>query len=189
MACAARALEGFYRREKLPAGGHDGARIDWARAFGLPVPIVNTRARLEVLPYHDVHHLVTGYRTDEAGEAEVGAWCLGTGDGPVVGRVYDLGTFLLGLARWPRRTAAAFVRGRHGHNLYDVPAAELLATEEAVLRRRAGADRTAQAPTWRDRVALLVTTVEAAAWWLTPAAPMFMAATVAREVLTPWPAR
>ena len=70
MACAARALEGFYRREKLPAGGHDGARIDWARAFGLPVPIVNTRARLEVLPYHDVHHLVTGYRTDEAGEAE-----------------------------------------------------------------------------------------------------------------------
>lgn len=181
MTSAACALEAFYLREHLPAGGTDGARLDWARAFGLPIPIVNTRARLRVLPYHDLHHLVTGYRTDEAGEAEIGAWTLGAAGGPLAGRVYDLATLLLGVVRFPRRTTAAFYRGRGGRQLYDQPLATLLRAEESALRELAGTDRPAARPTLRDRAALGATLLEAAAWWLTPAAPLYLVAVVALE--------
>jgi hypothetical protein len=174
------ALEVFYETEGLPAGGTDGARLDWARAFGLPVPIPNVPARLAVLPWHDVHHLMTGYRTDEAGEGEVAAWTLATGGGPALGRFYDLGAFLVGLVRFPTRTRAAFYRGRQGRNAYGRSLDELLAADPDALRAEAGPIDARPAP--RDRLALAGFTAMAALIWGLPLAPVAALGTLARTV-------
>src|SRR5437016_5335847 len=34
----------------------------------------NGKTRQRVIPLHDLHHALTGYGTDLAGEAEIGAW-------------------------------------------------------------------------------------------------------------------
>ncbi len=183
---ASEALQGFYRREQLPDGGTDGGPIDWASAFGVPVPIVNTRARLSALGYHDLHHLVAGYGTDEAGEGEISGWTMGTGGGPLFGELYDSGAFLLGLVRFPRRCIRAFYRGRQCRNLYRQPVEHWYAQDLQTLRRVTGIDRApgvgapipAESITAMDRIALVRSVLVAAALWLTPIAPACIALTV-----------
>ena len=82
MTVAREAIQAFYRQENLPAHGNVNVWVDWVTAFGIKFPFPNILGRNKVLPYHDLHHIVTGYRTDEAGEFEVGAWCLATGKNP-----------------------------------------------------------------------------------------------------------
>lgn len=161
------ALSAFRAREGLPPNGTDGAWLDWASAFGVPVPIVNTRSRLDVLPYHDLHHLMTGYRTDEAGEAEISAWTLATGGGPPIGRLYDLAAYLLGI-RFPRRTVAAYARGRRARNLYGRPLEELL--DEDLDRLRADAGPAEHVPTASDVARAAGWFVVAGVVWLGPLA-------------------
>jgi len=147
-----------------------------ARAFGLPVPVYNSRARLAVLPYHDLHHVVTGYDTSEEGEAAVGAWTLGTrrpgARGPVVGWVYDLGTLGLGLLRAPRATLRAFYRGRRSHNLYARPLSDCLSASLGELEEWTRASDRGLG--WCDHLALVSTLLWAALWWATPMAPLAM---------------
>ena len=76
MATVAAALKAFHVREGLPAHAGQEGWVDWVKVFSIPVPIPNPPARKRVLVHHDAHHLVTGFRTDEVGEAEVGAWAL-----------------------------------------------------------------------------------------------------------------
>jgi hypothetical protein len=42
--------------------------------FGRPVTFPNPPARRRAVSRHDLHHALTGYGTDYAGEAEIGAW-------------------------------------------------------------------------------------------------------------------
>ena len=189
---APEALSHFYRREHLPDGGTDGSFLDWVSAFGLPVPIANTRARLAALPYHDLHHIVSDYATDEAGEAEVAGWTLGTGGGPLFGELYDSGAFLLGMVRFPIRTTRAFWRGRHCRNLYRRPAAHWVEQDLETLRRYTGVDAAppphgpvpAESITGMDRLALAQKVLVAAALWLTPIAPLTILGTVLLDRLT-----
>ena len=135
------ALKAFYERENLPAHGNQTVWVDWVTAFGIPFPLPNLFGRTKVLPYHDLHHIITGYRTDEAGECEVGAWCLATGKEPLLGILYDGISTTLGLLRFRERTLAAWRQGRKCQTLYHYPIEELLDMEVEDIRALAGLEQ------------------------------------------------
>ena len=140
MTNARAALQDFYRRENLPEHGNVDVWVDWVTVFGLKLPFPNIMGRNKVLPYHDLHHLVTGYGATEAGEYEVGAWCLAAGGEPLVGYVYDVPAVLLGLIRFRKRTIAAWKRGRTGQTLYHLPLEELMEMDVDALKALAQVD-------------------------------------------------
>jgi len=55
--------------------------MDWVpvNLFGLRVSIPNPRIRKLAVRYHDLHHLMTGYGTDEIGEVQISVWELKSG--------------------------------------------------------------------------------------------------------------
>src|SRR5262245_44151067 len=55
------------------------ARWVWIKIGLIPFAYPNTKGRKRVVQAHDLHHLLTGFGTDLLGEAELGAWELGTG--------------------------------------------------------------------------------------------------------------
>ncbi|TNE85586.1 MAG: hypothetical protein EP330_25020 [Deltaproteobacteria bacterium] len=113
--------------------------------------------RARVLPVHDLHHLLTGYGTDEIGEGEVSAWALGAGNRHhLFGLIYDCGGFLVGLPQAPGRLFQAFVRGRRGRTLYDRPAQHWLAMSVEELAEHCHTDVHEPATTG-DRVAFALT--------------------------------
>ncbi|MCX4243719.1 hypothetical protein [Paraliomyxa miuraensis] len=120
---------------------------DWVDIpFGpLPLRLPSTDARKRVLPVHDIHHALTGYRSDLMGEAEIGAWELGGGLGPhTVGYVLDLLTLSWSPLLGARRVFRAFVRGRHTKNYYRaaLPLPQsLLDRDVDEVRRELGLDR------------------------------------------------
>lgn len=109
----------YYRAHGLP---HDGGieaptvRYPIGR-WHLVLP--NVAARRRALPLHDLNHLATGYATDWYGEAEIGAWELGSGCGNYA-LVWVLATvaFSIGLLIAPVRTWRAFLRGRRSGSLF-----------------------------------------------------------------------
>lgn len=102
--------------------GPDGGYSDkWVRLKLGPISlyIPNTAARVRAVRIHDLHHVATGYRTDWIGEFEISAWELATWCGRYhAAWVLNLGGLVAGLFSSPRRTVAAFMRGRRSHNLY-----------------------------------------------------------------------
>ena len=138
---------------------------DWVdiRLGPLPLRLPSTDARKRVLPLHDLHHALTGYQADILGEAEIGAWELGSGLGRhTVGYVLDLLTLSWSPLVAPRRVWRAFVRGRHSGSFYREP----LPLDPAVLeqdvddvRRRLHLDGEAPAATAGDGLAF-------AGWYL-----------------------
>lgn len=97
---------------------------DWVdvKVGPLPLRLPSTDARKRVLPVHDIHHALTGYRADILGEAEIGAWELGSGLGRhTVGYVLDLLTLSWSTLVAPRRVLRAFLRGRRSGNFYRAP--------------------------------------------------------------------
>jgi hypothetical protein len=100
-------------------GGY-GKRWEIVKLGPLPIPIRNVAGRMEALRFHDLHHLLTGYSTDLAGEGHIAAWELASGcAGKWFAWLINFQGLGLGLAVSPRETFAAFVRGRHTKNLYD----------------------------------------------------------------------
>jgi hypothetical protein len=78
--------------------------------FGISMHIPNPPSRQRAVRLHDLHHLVTGYGTDFAGEAEVSAWELSRGLrglGLYI-RLIIVTAFVGGLLVAPRRTWRAF---------------------------------------------------------------------------------
>lgn len=146
------ALVEFRATEGLPPDGLKDGLLDWGRAFGLPMPIPNIAARQPLIPYHDLHHLMTGYRTDEVGEAEIAAWTLASsGPSPALGTFYDRAAMLLGVIRAPGRVARAYARGRGRQNLYGQPLEALYDADVRALRAASGPADTR--PTARDLLA------------------------------------
>lgn len=107
------AVSGF-----APDGGYGDK---WVRLkvgrFALFFP--NTQARVRSVKLHDIHHILTEYRTTWIGEAEIAAWELASGCGRhYPAWILNSGALAIGLFLAPRRVCAAFVRGRHSRNLY-----------------------------------------------------------------------
>ncbi len=158
------------------AFGDDGGYAKkWVKLqFGpLPFAFPNSAARVRAVKYHDLHHVVTGYDTDIAGEAEIGAWEIGSGcAGFVAAWILNLYAMALGfLSGNPGAVWRAFVRGRHTRNLYrDRYDESLLDARLGAVRARLGLEaRTRATPvaTLGDRVAF--------AFWCTLAFALFLA--------------
>jgi hypothetical protein len=113
-------------------GGYDDAWVDF-KLGPIPMPFPNTPSRKRAVRFHDLHHALTGYATDVRGEFEISAWEIGSGCADHVAAWYlNLSGMVGGILAAPRRTFAAFVRGRHSRNLYRV------AYDDALLGRRIG---------------------------------------------------
>jgi hypothetical protein len=108
-----------------------------AEVFGLSLRVPNTRAHRWALMRHDLHHVVTGYGTDLAGEGEVSAWEAAAGL-PHIG-LYTQGIVrslaLWGLVTRTARTRAAW-SASGGRNLFldAIPYASALAMTVGALR-------------------------------------------------------
>jgi hypothetical protein len=111
--------------------------------FGIPITVPNPPAHQRGLRLHDLLHVVTGYGTDHAGEAELSAWQLRRGlrgAGGYVTAIVVL-NIVVGLVLAPRRTVAValattprggslFDTTRHYEALLDLSVAELRALLE-----------------------------------------------------------
>mgnify|MGYP003393812847 FL=1 len=91
----------------------------WVKLGPISFPSPNLRGRREIIHLHDLHHILTGFDTDWAGEGEVAAWELASGfpKGYRVGYLYAPITFCIGLIVAPRRLIQAFRRGLGKKNL------------------------------------------------------------------------
>jgi hypothetical protein len=140
----------------LPLDSGVSQRWIWVRFIGIPVVFPNFDARRAVLVTHDVHHLLTGYRTDWRGEAEIGGFEIASGCKQFwAAWFFNLGGFLFGLVIAPRRTFAAFVRGRRCANFYGADPRRMLEHTVDAARRELGLDRDVGPATARDVLAFL----------------------------------
>ena len=113
------ALDIFFTKYNL--GEEGGLNSNWAyldmKWFRIPFP--NTSSRKKALIFHDIHHIVTGYKSDWQGEAEIAAWEVSSGCGEYGAAWFlDLGGIAMGVFFFPRKTFRAFIRGRRTTNLY-----------------------------------------------------------------------
>lgn len=134
---------------------------DWVdvKLGPLPLRLPSNDARKRVLPLHDLHHALTGYRADIVGEAEIGAWELGSGLGRhTVGYVLDLLTLSWSPLLAPRKVLRAFLRGRHSGNFYraTLPLDPAVLEEDVdAVRERLGLDREPPHATLADVIAFV----------------------------------
>lgn len=121
-------------------GGYSKATVT-VTVLGIPVTIPNTQGRKRAVVFHDMHHVLTGYATTNLGEAEIGAWELGSGCREIrAAWVLNTGSLVLGVFTNPARLFRAFVRGRQSANLYGRDAEALLRRPVAEVQRELGLD-------------------------------------------------
>lgn len=136
----------------LPPDG--GYQDRWVRASNgrIPIYFLNTKPRQRAVPYHDLHHVLTGYDTTNRGEAEISAWELAAGTWPHWAATgLDLAGVATGLMLSPGRTLRAFARGRRCRSLYREPMTEaLLSATVGDVRRRLGISEAAASPSAGD---------------------------------------
>lgn len=157
----------YWRANGFGDDGGYSKKIEWIAVGPIKLPVPNIAARVRALRCHDIHHVLTQYETDLAGEFEISGWELGAGCGDAwFAWMINLGGLFVGLLWIPRRVLRAFLRGRHSGSLYrfDIEAIETESLAEA--RRRLRLD---QAPLrWRlsDVLALLAIAALSVLWAL-----------------------
>jgi hypothetical protein len=127
------ARERYFVANKFGADG--GYSLDWVQVKVGPVPftIPNTKSRKRAVRFHDLHHTLTGYRTNFRGECEIGAWEVATGCADHWAAWFlNLSTVGSGVLFAAGDVWRAFVRGRNSANLYRA------AFDDALLDRRLG---------------------------------------------------
>lgn len=173
----------YFAENGLPADG--GYRDRWVviRVGGVPVfAFPNTSDRRRAVPFHDLHHVLTGYSTDLLGEAEIGAWELASDcSSSRAAWVLNIQVFGFMLPRYRKRLFRAFLRGRHSRNLYLASDDDaLLARNVGEVREELGVDAGPGGPSpedlraWRRWTGLAITTAWGPAipiavgigWWL-----------------------
>ena len=122
------ALRHHYALSGLPADGGQTAAT-WILRFGpLSLRLRNFSWRQRALSRHDVHHVLTGYACTPTGEMEMAAWEFAAGRFPnVFSTAFCLPLVALGALTMPRRSLAAFARGRRSRTLYALPSSTNLA--------------------------------------------------------------
>ncbi len=113
------AVAAYFAQNRFGADGGYGDTWVKLKLGPLSLFMPNTPARVAAVRFHDLHHIVTGYRTDWRGEFEISAWELAAG----CGRFYaawwlNLGALNAGFLVCPRRTLRAFFLGRRSRSLY-----------------------------------------------------------------------
>jgi hypothetical protein len=106
------------------------------------IPVPNTKARIEAVKMHDIHHILTGYTAYWKGEVEIAGWEIASGCGKYyMAWLLNSGSFVLGLFLFPRALFKAFRRGmRSSTNLYHgyIYSEALLEKTVGQLRRELG---------------------------------------------------
>ncbi|HEX8473326.1 MAG TPA: hypothetical protein VF666_04795 [Pyrinomonadaceae bacterium] len=129
---------------------------NWVKMKIGPFPFAfpNTKGRAKAVKLHDLHHILTEYKTTWRGEAEIGAWEVATGlRHHYEGWLLDLLAFAIGLVIAPRGVYRAFMRGRQSANLYRMEfCEEFLANRVGDVRRRLRLDREPAPPSFEDNV-------------------------------------
>ena len=171
-ATAAReALVTFYAHQGLPPDGGRASSNWWCGTARWRIRLPNFGWRRRALPVHDLHHVLTGYPCSPVGEFEMAAWEFAAGRYPhPMATAFCLPLVGFGALLDPRRTFAAFVRGRSSKTLYarglapEVMGASVAQLQAELLPRHVPAARP------RDAVAFLLLAAGAIAWTLSPLA-------------------
>ncbi len=136
-------------------GGYSKATVT-VTILGIPLSFPNTEGRKKAVVFHDMHHVLTGYPTSNLGEAEIGAWELGSRCGAYPAAwVLNTLALTMGIVQRPGRVFRAFVRGRHSRNLYGRDANALLGREVGELQAELGLGETAASATAGDVLAFV----------------------------------
>jgi hypothetical protein len=140
-----------------PDGGYADAWVV-LKLWRIPLAFPNTAGRRRAVRFHDLHHVLTEYRTDWRGEFEIAAWEIAGGVNRYwEGWLLDLLGFACGLFVFPRYVYRAFMRGRRSRNLYgDVWDETILARSVGEVRRSLRLDAEEAGPTREDKVAFLL---------------------------------
>ena len=146
----------YFESNGFGDGGYDA---QWVKLALGPIPFAfpNSAARVRAVRLHDLHHVATGYDTNVLGEAEIGAWEIGSScRGFVAAWILNLYAMVLGFWIDPPAVYRAFVRGRHTGNLYlGVWDESLLEARVGELRERLRLTGPAPVATPADRAAFL----------------------------------
>jgi len=117
-----KAMQEFYAKNGFALDG--GASGDTWSPIGcraLKVHLPNFEWRRKAIPFHDLHHVITGYGFSPAGEFEMAAWEFAAGRYPNINTtLFCLPLISMGAIATPRRTWRAFIRGRRSKTLYSV---------------------------------------------------------------------
>lgn len=97
------------------------ARTFTVKLLRVPIKLPNTKAHQWATPLHDLHHVLTGYKTDWIGEAELAAWELRAGCKTVIVYWLDFSGVLIGLCISPLRVWRAFRAADGSRTLYRDP--------------------------------------------------------------------
>lgn len=158
----------YYRANGF--GDDGGDSLDWVpiKIWKLTIKIPNSKARKRAVKVHDLHHVVTGYRTDLRGEAEIAAWELASGCGRVpVAFVLNLFAFAIGVLIAPGHLLRAWARGRATKNLYAHATVDALLPQNVnAVRTSLGLDGKPPAPRGRDVATFTLVTIVALALML-----------------------
>ncbi len=123
-----------------PDGGYAATWVDF-KLGPVPFPLPNSDARRRAVKFHDLNHLLTGYRTDTVSEFEISAWELGAGCRDFAAAwIINLGGLTAGTFVAPRRTFRAFVRGRRQRASYYLDYDAALQRELDDVKRELGID-------------------------------------------------
>lgn len=139
-------------------GDDGGDALAWVplKIWKFTLRIPNTEGRRRAVRVHDLHHILTGYQTDLAGESEISAWELASGCRRMPAAfVLNLFGLALGIVIAPVRVARSWARGRHTQNLYGEDGVDhLLPREVAEVRTKLGLADAAPRVRVRDVVAM-----------------------------------
>ena len=175
-----------------PDGGYGDAWVV-LKLWRIPLAFPNTAGRRRAVRFHDLHHVLTEYRTNWRGEFEIAAWEIAGGVNRYwEGWILDLLGFACGLLVFPRYVFRAFMRGRRSRNLYfDEWDEAILSRRVGEVRARLGLDSESEEarPTSADRRAFLFWSAASLATYAATGAVMFAPAAAALGLLWLWLAR
>ena len=172
------ALQLYFHANGFSADG--GYNDKWVKFRVGPFYVIfpNIQSRVNAVRFHDIHHIVTGYRTNFVGEGEIGAWELGSGCSHFKTAWYLNGTaFAAGVFFSPKKFLRAYVRGLHTKNLYDARAYDdtLLSKSVTELQHELGTFQADCEPTSSERVNFYIFSLK---MWFLCGLPLLLVYTV-----------
>ncbi len=113
------ALQTYFSKYHFENGGY---HLKWfkIKIGKLFIPLPNTKARIDAVKIHDIHHILTEYPANLKGEAEIGAWEIASGCGPYyMAWILNYGSFHYGMYFFPRTIFRSFMAAKRCNtNLY-----------------------------------------------------------------------
>jgi hypothetical protein len=115
-------LNSFYQDYNLgDEGGNQLSYVIIEITSFFKVYIPNWDNRRKAVLRHDIHHLLTGYKSEILGEFEIAAWEIGSGCmNYFAAYLLNSGGLIAGIFLYPRPTFKAFILGCRTTNLYQM---------------------------------------------------------------------